>query len=165
MKLSVQNRYSGTVEQTFTSHITQSVREEACRQSGAQSWQVSVTESGNGGATVRIERTMSPKLPESLARLVGGHITIHQEEQWSAAESDGRRTAVVTLTIKGQPASMHGQAVLAPDADGTLETVTGDVKVAVPIIGRKFEPDIVKVISSALRIEQQVGEKWLAANR
>jgi len=165
MKLSVQNRYSGTVEQTFTSHITKSVREEACRQSGAKSWEVTVTESADGGVTVEVERMMSPNLPDHIAKLVGGHLTIHQTEQWSPPHAGGSRQAVVKLTIKGQPASMHGHALLAPDGDGTLETVTGEVKVAVPIIGRKFEPDIVKVIESALRIEQQVGEEWLTANR
>ncbi|HTZ45528.1 MAG TPA: DUF2505 domain-containing protein [Jatrophihabitans sp.] len=164
MKLNVENRYSGNVEQTFASHVTESVREEACRQSGATSYQVTVKQTAGGGATVEIERVMNPQLPEHLAKLVGGRLTIHQVEEWAPPAADGSRTAAVKLTIKGQPASMHGRAVLAPDGDGSLETVTGDVKVAVPIIGRKFEPDIVKVIESALRIEQRVGDEWIKAN-
>jgi len=164
MKLNVENRYAATVEQAFATHVTESVREEACRQSGAKSWKVEVKHAADGGATVRVDRTMSPKLPDYIARLTGDSVTISQVEQWSPAAADGSRTATVRLTIKGQPASMDGKAVLSPDGDGSKEIVTGEVKVAVPIIGRKFEPEIAKVIEAALRIEQRVGDEWVKAN-
>ena len=91
-------------------------------------------------------------------------MTIRQVENWSGPAGDGSRTATVKLTIKGQPASMDGRAVLSPDGTGSKEVVTGDVKVAVPIIGRRFEPDIAKVIEAGMRIEQQVGDEWVKAN-
>ncbi|MFL6161290.1 MAG: DUF2505 domain-containing protein [Jatrophihabitantaceae bacterium] len=164
MKLNVENRYAATVEQAFLTHVTQSVREEACRQSGAKSWRVEVNRNGDGGATVEVERTLNPKLPDYLARLIGDSVTIRQVEQWSAPNGDGSRTATVRLTIKGQPASMDGRAVLSPDGSGSKEIVTGDVKVAVPIIGSRFEPDIVKVIEAGMRVEQRVGDEWVKAN-
>lgn len=164
MKLNVENRYAATVEQAYASHVAQSVREEACRQSGAKSWQVSITEAPDGGAVVQVERVMSPELPDYISKLIGGSVTIRQREEWSPPAADGSRTAAVKLTIVGQPASMTGQAVLSPDGDGSTEVVTGEVKVAVPIIGRQFEPEIAKVIESALRIEQRVGDEWVKAN-
>ncbi len=164
MELIVENRYAATVQQAFFTHVTESVRDEACRRSGAKSWQVTVTPAGDGGATVRVERTMSPKLPDSIARFIGDSVTIRQEEHWSGPAADGSRTATVKLDIKGQPASMSGRAVLSPDGTGSKEVVTGEVKVAVPIIGRRFEPDIANVIEAALRIEQQVGDEWVKAN-
>jgi hypothetical protein len=164
MKLNVENHYAATVEQAFASHITKSVREEACRQSGAKSWSVDITEAGDGSARVQVDRTMSPQLPDYIAKLIGGSVTIRQIEEWAPAAADGSRTATVKLTIVGQPASMNGRAVLSPDGDGSKEVVTGDVKVAVPIIGSKFEPEIAKVIEAALRIEQRVGDDWVKAN-
>ena len=164
MKLNVENRYAASVGQAYASHITESVREEACRQSGAKSWKVEITRTADDGANVLVERTMSPQLPDYITKLIGGSVTIRQVEEWSPAAADGSRTATVKLTIVGQPASMTGRAVLSPDGDGSKEVVTGDVKVAVPIIGSRFEPEIAKVIEAALRIEQRVGDEWVKAN-
>ena len=164
MKLNVENRYAATVEQTFVSHITRSVREEACRQSGAKSWSVDIAEAADGGARVQVDRTMSPELPDYIAKLIGGSVTIRQIEEWSAPAADGSRTATVKLNIMGQPASMNGRAVLSPDGAGSREVITGDVKVAVPIIGSRFEPEIARVIEAGLRIEQRVGDEWVKTN-
>ena len=164
MELKVENRYAATVEQAYLTHVTESVRNEACRRSGAKSWQVTVTPTADGGATVQVERTLTPSLPDYIAKLIGNSVTIRQVENWSGPAGDGSRTATVKLDIKGQPASMNGRAVLSPDGAGSTEVVTGDVKVAVPIIGRKFEPDIAKVIEAGMRIEQQVGDEWVKAN-
>ena len=41
----------------------------------------------------------------------------------------------------------------------------GEVKVNVPFLGKKIEPEIAKVIVSALKIEQRVGLEWIRANR
>lgn len=163
MKLTVENQYSGTPEQTFACHIAVDAREKACQESGATSWDVTVTPSSDGGASVQVDRVMNPKLPDYIAKFVGGSLSIRQTEQWSPAAADGSRTASIKLTIKGQPATMNGTATLKPSGSGTLETVTGDVKVAIPLLGRKIEPEIVKVIESALRIEQRVGEEWIKA--
>ena len=43
MKLSVENKYSGTPELTYASHIAVDAREQACQESGAISWDVTVT--------------------------------------------------------------------------------------------------------------------------
>lgn len=163
MKLTVENQYSGTPEQTYSCHIAVEAREKACQESGALSWDVSITPTSDGGATVQVDRVMKPTLPDYIQKFVGESISIRQSEVWSAAGPDGSRTAKVRLTIKGQPATMDGTATLKPSGAGTLETVVGDVKVAIPLLGRKIEPEIVKVIESALRIEQRVGEEWIRA--
>jgi hypothetical protein len=165
MKLNVENRYSGTVEQTFASHVEKSVRELACKESGATSWTVTVTPAADGGATVQVDREMAPDLPDYIAKFVGDKIAIRQVENWSAPDASGGRSAKVKLTIKGQPVSMDATATLTPDGDGSREVVAGDVKVAIPLLGRKIEPEIVKVITAALVIEQRASEEWISAQR
>ncbi|MEO6700810.1 MAG: DUF2505 domain-containing protein [Jatrophihabitantaceae bacterium] len=165
MKLTVAHSSAASVEQTFASHLEKSVREEACRQSGALSYQVDISPAADGGALVQVDRRMAPTVPDFIQKFVGDSIEIRQIEQWSAPAADGSRRASIKLTIKGQPASMVGTAVLSADGDGSREVVTGDVKVAIPLLGRKIEPEIVKVIEAALRIEQRVGDEWVQANR
>jgi hypothetical protein len=164
MKMRVETTSPATVEQTFASRVEQSVRERACRESGALSYEVRIEHASDGGARVHVRRVMPARVPEIARRFVGETISIDQVEQWSALGPTGTRTAVVNVTVKGQPASMTGSMVLSPTPDGSTELVTGEVKVAIPFLGRQIEPEIVKVIESALRIEQRVGGDWVREN-
>ncbi|HEX8078819.1 MAG TPA: DUF2505 domain-containing protein [Jatrophihabitans sp.] len=165
MKLRVETSAPATVEQIFASRVEQSVREQACRESGALSYDVLIEQSADGGARVRVQREMAPKVPDYIRRFVGESISITQVEQWSAPGPTGVRTAVVDVTVKGQPASMTGSMVLSPAPEGSTELVSGEVKVSIPFLGRQIEPEIVKVIEAALRIEQRVGQDWVRQNR
>ncbi|HEX8093288.1 DUF2505 domain-containing protein [Jatrophihabitans sp.] len=164
MKMRVETTSAATVEQTFASRVEQSVRERACRESGALSYEVLIEHASDGGARVLVRRVMPARVPEIARRFVGETLSIDQVEQWSALGPTGTRTAVVNVTVKGQPASMTGSMVLSPTPDGSTELVTGEVKVGIPFLGRQIEPEIVKVIESALRIEQRVGQDWVREN-
>ena len=164
MKMRVETASAATVEQTFASRVERSVRERACRESGALSYDVRIEQAADGGARVQVQRVMAPQVPDFIRRFVGDSISIEQVEQWSPPGPTGTRTAQVLLTVKGQPASMSGSMVLAPAPEGSTELVTGEVKVGIPILGRRIEPEIVKVIEAALRIEQRVGQDWVRQN-
>ncbi len=165
MRLRSETSTPATVEQVFASRVEQSVREQACRESGALSYAVLIEQAPDGGARVQVQRVMAPKVPDYMRRFVGDSISIAQVEQWSAPGPTGARTAAVTVTVQGQPASMTGSITLSPAPGGSTELVTGEVKVAIPLLGRKIEPEIVKVIEAALGIEQRVGQEWVRQNR
>ncbi|HEY2041868.1 MAG TPA: DUF2505 domain-containing protein [Jatrophihabitans sp.] len=160
MKLREENSSDFTVEQVFSAHCEQSVREKACEESGALSWEVTITPSGDR-TRIQVDRVMPPAVPDFVKKFLGDTINVRQVEQWGAPDASGVRTAEVKLTIQGQPATMVGTATIAPDGTGCTEIVEGDVKVAVPFIGGKIEPEIVKVVAAALKIEQRVGIAWL----
>jgi hypothetical protein len=164
MKLRVETTSAATVEQTFASRTEQGVREQACRESGALSHEVVIEHAADGGARVHVRRVMPARVPDLVRRFVGETLAIDQVEQWSAPGPTGARTAAVNVTVKGQPATMTGSIGLSPAAGGTTELVTGEVRVAIPLLGRQVEPEIVKVIESALRIEQRVGQEWIRQN-
>ena len=164
MKMRVETTSAATVEQTFASRVEQGVRERACQESGALSYEVLIQHAADGGATVEVRRVMAPQVPDFIRRFVGDSITIDQVEQWSAPGPTGTRTAAVKVTVQGQPASMTGSMVLSPTPEGSSELVTGEVKVGIPFLGRQIEPEIVKVIEGALRIEQRVGQDWVREN-
>ena len=160
MRLSETTTSDVTVQQAFAAHCEQSVRERACQQSGALSWDVTITPAADGSVRIQVDRSMPPEVPDFVRKFLGETINVRQVEQWSPAAGDGARTAEVKVTIKGQPASMVGHATLKPQGSGSVEVVEGEVKVNVPFIGKKIEPEIVKVIAAALRIEQRVGIEW-----
>lgn len=160
MKLSETTTSDVTVQQAFAAHTEQSVREQACKESGALSWEVSITPDGDR-TRIQVDRVMPPAVPDFVKKFLGDTISVRQVEDWSAPAADGSRTANVKVTIQGQPASMVGTADLRPSGSGSVEVVEGEVKVNVPFIGKKIEPEIVKVIAAALKVEQRVGIEWI----
>lgn len=164
MKMRVELTSPVSVEQAFASRVEQSVREQACRESGALSYDVAIERAADGSARVQVRRVMAPQVPDFIRRFVGDSISIDHVEQWSAPGPNGTRTATVNITVKGQPASMTGQMVLSPAPEGSTELVTGEVKVGIPFLGRQIEPEIIKVIEAAVRIEQRVGQDWVRQN-
>jgi hypothetical protein len=164
MKLSLTAESKASVTEAFRALCEPSVREQACRESGALSWSVAVEPSADGGVRVQVDRAMPPDVPDFAKRFIGPEIKVRQVEQWSPAAADGGRTAKVSVDIVGQPASMAGVATLRPNGSGAIETVEGDVRVAVPIIGKKFEPEIARVIEAAVKIEMRVASEWAQAH-
>jgi hypothetical protein len=161
MKLSETTTSDVSVEDSFKAHCEESVRSEACRLSGALSWDVSIVPGSNGGVRIQVDRAMPPEVPDFVRKFLGDTINVRQVEEWGVPDDSGVRSANVKVTIQGQPASMVGTAMLKPQGSGSVEIVEGEVKVAVPFIGRKIEPEIVRVIVAALRIEQRVATEWV----
>jgi hypothetical protein len=108
--------------------------------------------------TVSIDqRRPSDGIPSFAKKFVGDTIHIAQREEWSSATD-----AVLDVTIPGKPGHMKGAITLRPDGDGTIETVSGELKVHIPIVGGKIEGLVIELFEHALEAEQRVGKTWLA---
>jgi hypothetical protein len=125
-------------------------------------YDVGIDERDNGGAAVRVDRTIPAEVPDFVKKLVGETLDVRQTEEWSAPDAQGRRTADITVEVMGQPARMTGRIVLEPTDDGCRQVVSGQVKVSIPFLGGKIEPEIAKGIRSAIRVEEKTGREWLA---
>ena len=75
----------------------------------------------------------------------------------SPAEKDPRFEVTVFLAILRDPALTRDLV-----CHRFRELVTGQVKVAIPFLGGKIEPEIAKGIVTAMRVEQKTGREWLA---
>jgi hypothetical protein len=136
-------------------------REDATISGGGKDVTVTVEPDGEG-ATVTVVRTMpNDGMPDAMKRLAGASVTIKQVERWGAPEANGGRKAKIKLSIIGQPAGMEGTASITPDGKGSAFSVSGDVKVNVPFLGRKIEPMVAKAITASLRHEVKEGTKRL----
>ncbi|MFT4189106.1 MAG: DUF2505 domain-containing protein [Aeromicrobium sp.] len=152
MKLSETFQYEGaSVDAVYGLITDQAFRSEACEDQGALEYEVGVD-----GGTVSLSRTMPAEVPDFVKKLTGSTVKVKQTEQWTDA-GDGSRTASVKVSIVGQPAEMLGTATLAPKGDGTTFTVEGNVKVSIPLIGKKFEGEFHKQIVKSLRKEVELG--------
>ena len=161
MKIKESFTYDGAdVESVFGLISDQAFRTESCANQGATDYEVSVDVSG-GGATVTLVRTQEAEMPDFVKKLTGNTVKVKQTEVWGPADGDGNRTADVKVSIIGQPAEMVGTAVLAATGGGTEFTLNGDVKVSIPFIGKKIEPEVARAIIASLREEVAYGMEKL----
>ena len=148
------------VESVFGLISDQTFRTESCANQGATDYEVSVDKSGDG-ATVTLLRTQETDMPDFVKKLTGKTVKVKQTEVWSAPDGDGNRTAKVKVSIIGQPAEMVGTAELKGSSGGTEFSVNGNVKVSIPFIGKKIEPEVAKAIIASLREEVSYGMERL----
>jgi hypothetical protein len=88
---------------------------------------------------------------------IGRESSPGQRESWSGAS-----TASLSIELPGKPGRFDGSIALAPRGDGTVETVAGEVRVTVPMIGKKLEALVGDLLGAALDAEQRVGRAYLA---
>ncbi len=67
------------------------------------------------------------------------------------------------MTVLGQPVSLKGSLQLRPGGRGTTVDLNGELKVAIPLLGRKLEQSSAPAVLAGFRTQQRVGDRWLTA--
>ena len=156
MDISTGLDFAAAPADVYAMMIDQRYLEEVCVASESISYDVSVS-----GSTTRSSRTLAS--PESAARFTGPQLTVVEEVAWSEAVPDGSRTGTMNMTITGQPVSLKGTLRLAPGGRGTTVDLNGELKVAIPLLGRKLEQSSAPAVLAGFRTQQRVGDRWLSA--
>ncbi len=161
MKLTEQHRYDAAPEAVWAMLCDPAFRDDVCRATGAQQWEVDIDADTTGG-TVRVTRQIAAQVSDALKKFVGDTVTIVQTERWGAAGGDGARSSDLRLDVVSQPAAMTGtQSLTALDA-GTVFALAGDLKVSIPLLGGKIEKEIAKAVSAGQAEEHRLGVHYLA---
>jgi hypothetical protein len=155
MDISSHLDFAAQPTEVYAMMTDQKYLEEVCVASGSLSYNVSVD-----GSTTKSSRTLHA--PDSAARFTGPHLTVNDEIVWGEPSSDGSRSATVTMTVLGQPVTFKGQQKLSAGGRGSLVDVTGELKVAIPLLGRKLEESATPAVMAGYRKQQEVGDQWLA---
>ena len=130
-------------------------REAVCDAQHATSRSASI--SGIPG-TVDISFTQQTAgVPSFAKKFVGSTITVRQHETWSTANA-------ATLDIDaGVPiAAIVGSVAVAERGVQTVETVTMQITVKVPLVGGKLEGLVADMMRKGLTKEYRVGKAYLA---
>lgn len=148
------------VESVYALITDAAFREDAVAAVGGQDIDVTIEPTGDGH-TVTVIQTQPAKVPDFIKKFVGESVKVKQTERWGGADGWGKRTAEVKFTVIGQPADMLAQVELSGKGDVSF-VVDGELKVNVPFLGRKIEPEIAKIISASLRSDVEQGIKRLS---
>jgi len=155
MDISTHLDFAAEPDAVFAMMTDQAYLEEVCVASESISYDASVS-----GSTTTTSRTLAA--PESAARFTGAELTVKEEVAWSGAGAGGARTANLSMTVLGQPVTLKGRLDLAPGGRGTVVDLTGELKVAIPFLGKKLEQAAAPAVLAGFRTQQRVGDDWLA---
>ena len=67
------------------------------------------------------------------------------------------------MTVLGQPVKFRGKVQLSAGGRGSVVDITGELKVAIPIFGKKLEESAAPAITEGYKKQQEVGDRWLAS--
>jgi Protein of unknown function (DUF2505) len=157
MDISSHLEFAAPPAEVYAMMTDQRYLEEVCVASDSISYHVSAA-----GATTRTSRTLPA--PESSARFTGPQLTVNDEVVWADLSSDGSRSGTVTMTVLGQPVTFKGGIRLSSGGRGSVVDVRGDLKVAIPLLGRKLEESAAPAVMAGYRTQQEVGDRWLAGS-
>jgi hypothetical protein len=155
MDLSSHLDFAAEPTDVYAMMTDQKYLDEVCVASGSLSYHVSVERS-----TTKTSRTLPA--PDSAARFTGPELTVNEEVAWGDPSSNGSRNATVTMTVLGQPITFRGKVQLSPGGRGSVVDVTGELKVAIPFLGKKFEESAAPAVMKGYKTQQEVGDRWLA---
>lgn len=157
MRFEYSLRYDAAPEEVFAMLGEAVFRERVCEAQHVSECTAEVDGVDDTMSVVVDQKRPSEGIPSFAKKFVGDTIHILQREEWSSATD-----AELDVTIPGKPGHLKGSITLRPDGEGTVETVAGDLKVAIPLVGGKIEVLIAELLEHALQVEHRVGSAWLA---
>ena len=161
MKISATFDYAATPHDVFAMLIDEDFQARKCVATGALSHSVSVSAQGDRTVIVSNRELPTDGFPDFVKSLVGATLAVTETQDWGPAGPDGTREGRLTVDIAGAPIELSGTLSLAPAAQGSVETVDGDLKARIPLLGSKIERAAAPAIESAMRAERETGQAWL----
>jgi hypothetical protein len=150
-------RYDASPEEVFAMLGEAVFRERVCEAQHVTECTATVDGVDDTMSVMVDQKRPSEGIPSFAKKFVGDTIHIQQREEWSSATD-----AKLDVSIPGKPGHLKGTITLRPDGGGTVETVSGDLKVSIPLLGGKIEVLIAELLEHALQAEHRVGTAWLA---
>ena len=162
MRLTAEISYAAAPAAVFEMLTQAEFQERKCAATGALSHEVEVEEYDDGSAVIRTRRTMpTDQIPDFVRTFVGTTLDVVQVDDWGPAGPDGARDGTAVVEIQGAPVRFAGSLTLRPAPGGALETIDGDVKASVPLVGGRIEKALEPALQAAIRVEQREGTGWL----
>jgi hypothetical protein len=162
VRVTAEIHYSAAPATVFDMLTDKAFQDRKLSETGALSWEVRVQREGDAAVIVSHRALSTDMVPDSFRGMVGQQITIIQTERWGPARPDGSRTGTLELEVGAAPVRMTATLTLTSTAGGTTESVDGELKAKVPLLGGKIERSVEPAVRSAISAEERIGQAWLA---
>lgn len=163
MRITAEIHYDADPGTVFRMICDVAFQERKCVANGAIAHEVEVEEYEDGGAVVTTHRTLpADGVPEFVRSFVGDTLRVTQTDDWAGPGDDGSRDGTTLVEIAGAPVRFTAALRLEPSGTGARQSVAGDLKASVPLVGGKIERAAEPAIRAAVRAEQRTSDAWLA---
>ena len=165
MKIERSMRNEISAVQVYEMATSKEFQERKCRDAGAISYEVTITE-GSAGPVVKTRRKLPMVgFPGLLRKFLPAGLTSTETITWNAPAADGTRTAGLVIDFHGAPASMKGTVSVVPDGAAATVVVDAVFKANVPLVGGKLEGFAAPIIMGYIDAEEKTGQAWAAERR
>jgi hypothetical protein len=161
MKISAVIDYTATPDEVFAMLADEDFQNHKCLATGARRHSVSITEH-DGRTIIATTRDLpSDRFPSFVKSMVGETLTVTETQDWGPPGAEGVRQGRLGVEIALAPVALHGTLSLTSGGQGCIETIEGDLKARIPLIGGRVEEAAAPAIRSAIRVESENGKAWL----
>lgn len=157
MKFSKSITFAAPPEKVFALLGDRAFREEVCQAAGAESYDVKVAPTESGLDSTIETTSPADGMPSVVKKILGSTLTLRQTETW-----DSPTSGTISVSIPGTPGEIFGTLELAPGPGGAVQTVEADIKVGIPLVGRKIEQMIGSGLGHVLKVQARVAADWLS---
>ena len=161
MKISAIIDYAATPDEVFAMLADEDFQNHKCVATGSRRHAVSIWVQDDRTVIVSTRDMPSDGFPSFVKGMVGETLAVTETQDWGPPGADGVRHGRLSVAIEGAPVELHAVLSLAMDGEGTVETIEGDLKARIPLIGNKIEQAAAPAIQSAIRVESKTGKAWL----
>jgi uncharacterized protein YndB with AHSA1/START domain len=162
MKISDIIEFAAPPQEVFAMFADEEFQNRKCVATGALRHTVSITTQGERTLIVSSRDMPSDRFPSFVKSMVGLTLAVTETQDWGPSGTDGVRHGRLTVEIAGAPVALHGTLSLASGGRGSIETIEGDLKARIPLLGNKIEEAAAPAVQSAIRVEGETGMAWLA---
>lgn len=107
--------------------------------------------------------TMSLPVPSSIAKFVGPSMRLKQVFKFERPRPDGSIHGTVDVDVPGMPVDVNANAAMVPQGDGSTQgRYTGDLRVKIPLVGKKVEAQVEPYIREAFAGLERRAAHWLS---
>jgi Protein of unknown function (DUF2505) len=177
MRITAQIHYPAEPGAVYAMLVDPAFGERTCLANHALEHEVAVETFDDGGATVTTSRTMpTDQVPDFVRSFIGATLRVTEIREWAAPGPDGARTGTLVVAIDGAPVRLTGtlrlsgttgtSGAVGADVEGNgaraVQTIDGDLKASVPLVGGRIEKSVEPAIRAAIDVEQRTATDWLA---
>lgn len=116
---------------------------------------VEAAPTADGGARLAVSRELPDGVPGFLSAFLPKDGRVTQTDVWGPA-AGGVRRGTWSASFPGSPALISGETSLEPFPGGTRWTVTGTVRVKLPLVGSKAEGFLAPLVEKLVRRQGEV---------
>lgn len=162
VRITAELAYDAAPDTVFAMICDDAFQERKCLATGAVEHAVEIKEREDGGAVVITHRTLpADGLPDFFRSFIGRTLRVSQTDRWARPAPDGAREGTAAVEIAGAPIRFTATLRLEPRGSGSRQSMDGDLKASVPLIGGKIEQAAEQAIRAAIRAEQRTSAAWL----